>query len=131
MFKLSNIAGALIAVSVLTPSAGYAAEPVKAQTQARQQSEEVYGGQLMTAQERDEYRAKMRSLKTQEERDAFRVEHHKSMQERATAKGVTLPAMPMAGAGMGAGKPAGGMGPGAGMGAGMGPGAGQGGGRGR
>lgn len=77
----------------------------KDQDQTRQQDrDQVYGSQLMTAHERNEYRAKMRSMKTREEREAFRLEHHKQMQERARAQGVTLPDMPpAAGAGMGPG----------------------------
>jgi len=54
----------------------------------------IYGSQLMTAQERDEYRARMRNAKTQAERDRIRAEHHAAMQERAKDKGVTLPDQP-------------------------------------
>lgn len=71
----------------------------------------VYGSELMTAQERHEYHARMRALKTEEEREAFRLEHHKQMQERAKAQGKTLPELPPAGMGRGTG-----MGPGKGMG---------------
>ena len=71
----------------------------------------IYGSQLMTQQERNEYRAQMRNAKTYEERERIRLEHHKAMQERAKAKGLTLPDMPpAAGGGMG---PGGGMGRGA------------------
>lgn len=79
----------------------------------------VYGWQLMTPQERTQYREKMRTLKTREERQAFRREHHKQMQERAKERGVKLPDEP---------RPHGnGMGPGNGMGQGngMGPGGGR------
>lgn len=79
----------------------------------------VYGSQLMTQQERLEYRSQMRTLRTPEERAAFRQEHHKKMQERAKEKGVTLPDAPPAmggGAGPGAGPGMGGMGPGGGRG---------------
>jgi hypothetical protein len=94
---------------------------------AAQTQQQMYGSQLMTPQERIEYRTQMRTLKTQEERNAFRLEHHKKMQERAKERGVTLPDVPPAGgAGMGPGM--GGMGPGMG---GMGPGMGGGMGRGR
>lgn len=54
----------------------------------------IYGSQLMTQQERDEYRAKMRSSKTAEERERLRYEHHEQMQERAKERGITLPAQP-------------------------------------
>ena len=76
-----------------------------------QQRQTIYGSQLMTPQERMEYRSKMRSLKTRQEREAFRLEHHKEMQERARARGMQLPDMPPPGGGMGRG-----MGPGGGMG---------------
>ncbi len=67
----------------------------------------VFGSQLMTQQERGDYRAKMLNAKTPEEREAVRAEHHKAMVERAKERGVTLPESP---------PPRGGMGRGAGMG---------------
>ena len=76
-----------------------AADQVQAQqkTQAKPQKPEViYGSQLMTKKERAEHRTKMRSLKTKEEREAFRAEHHQKMQERAMEMGKTLPDMPPA-----------------------------------
>ncbi|MBK6402257.1 MAG: hypothetical protein IPP18_11560 [Rhodocyclaceae bacterium] len=80
---------------------------------AAETQQQVYGSQLMTRQERIDYRNQMRLLKTEEERIAFRAEHHKKMQERAKERGVTLPETPPArGAGMGPGM--GGMGPGMG-----------------
>ncbi len=97
------------------------AAPAAAQMQSRdpmqmQDGERIYGSELMTPQERSEYQARMRALKTEQEREAFRLEHHKKMQERAKAQGKTLPDMPP---GMGPGM----MGPGGGkgMGPGMGP----------
>jgi hypothetical protein len=95
-----------------------------------QNAAQIYGSQLMTRQERIEYRNQMRALKTQEERNAFRLEHHNRMQERAKERGLTLPDAPPAqggGKGRGMGPGMGGMGPGMG---GMGPGmGGMGGGR--
>lgn len=64
-----------------------------AQTKAQAQ-ERVYGSQLMTVQERNEYRLRMRELKTQAERVQFRTEHHDRMQDRAKDRGLTLPAAP-------------------------------------
>ena len=46
----------------------------------------IYGGQLMTAQEQAEYLARIRALKTPEERAEFRAEHQKKIQERARAQ---------------------------------------------
>jgi hypothetical protein len=84
------------------------------QSQMRDQ-ERVYGYELMTAQERNEYHNRMRALKTEQEREAFRLEHHKKMQERAKAQGKTLPDTPPAGMGPGMGPGGRGMGPGGGM----------------
>ena len=71
----------------------------------------VYGWQLMSAEERTEYRNKMRAAKIWEEREKLHTEHHAAMQERAKEKGVTLPESPPA-------RPRRGMGPGMGPGAG-------------
>ena len=78
----------------------------------------VYGWALMTKQERSEHRNMMRSLQTEQEREAYMLEHHERMQERANERGVTLPSTPQQrGKGMGRGEGAGqGMGSGAGRG---------------
>jgi hypothetical protein len=77
-----------------------------------QDRDHIYGSQLMTQAERNQYRKQMRSAKTVKEREQIRAEHHKRMQERAKERGMTIPDMPPArGGGMG-----GGMGPGGGMG---------------
>lgn len=94
-------------------------------------SEPIYGYRMMTGQERDQYREKMRNAKSADERQSLREEHQKLMTERATERGVTLPQRGSRGDGAGPGR-----GPGAGMmgpgnrGAGMGPGRGPGGGMG-
>lgn len=87
----------------------------KAQDQDRNQNR-VFGSQLMTRQERNEYRNRMRTAKTAEEREQIRAEHHERMKVRAKERGVTLPDDPPA-RGMGPGgamSPGGGMGPGGG-----------------
>ena len=56
--------------------------------------ETVYGWQLMTEQERNQHRTKMRSLTTEEDREAYRHEHHKMMKQRAIERGVKLPEEP-------------------------------------
>lgn len=84
-------------------------------TAMAQEPQQIYGSQLMTQQERLEYRTQMRAMKTQEERDAFRLQHHQKMQVRAQEKGMTLPDAPSAsGGGMGPGRAGGGMGQGMG-----------------
>lgn len=91
----------------------------KTQDMTRDQ-DHIYGSQLMTQQERNEHRAKMREAKTAEERERIRAEHHKQMQERARERGITLPDEPPA---MPSHR---GMGSGGGMGGGMGSGGGGG-----
>jgi len=93
-------------------------------TRDQTRDNQIYGSQLMTQQERNEYRARMRAAKTEQEREQIRNEHHKQMQVRAKERGVTLPDVPPPrgsgqGRGMGPG-PGGGMGPGNGMGPGPG-----------
>jgi len=41
------------------------------------------------------FKTKMRALKTEQAREAFRLEHHEEMKIRATARGVTLPNEPL------------------------------------
>lgn len=95
---------------------------IQTQTQATEQVQErIYGSELMTPQERYEYQNRMREMKTDQEREAFRFEHHKQMKERAKAQGKSLPDTPPADGGPGRG---GGMGPGGDMGYGSGKGAG-------
>ena len=105
-------------------------ERAQDQTQTQTQSQtRIYGSQLMTGQERSEYRARMRAAKTAEEREQIRNEHHERMKERAQARGVTIPDEPpvrgmmapgggMGGGGMGGGGMGGGGMGGGGMGGG-------------
>lgn len=92
------MASALAGVLSLPAGLSLAADPQAA----------IYGNQFMTQQERDEYRARMRAAKTNEERERIRKEHHERMMEHASAQGSTLPAHPPdTGKGM---RPGGGMG---------------------
>ena len=77
-----------------------------------QDQERAYGWNLMTPEERAEHQNKMRSLKNEQEREQFRIEHHKKMQERAKEKGALLPDQPQTRKkdGMGFGKKRGGGG---------------------
>jgi predicted Holliday junction resolvase-like endonuclease len=107
-----------ILVIFLSLSTGSALAADKERVQERiQKQEQIYGSQLMTQQERAEYRAKMRTAKTAEEQEQIRKEHHERMKERAAERGVTLTEEPPAG-GRGMGPCGEQMGPG---GAGMGP----------
>ena len=106
---------AILAIVATTSSLWFGA--VQAQDQVQTQVQ-IYGSQLMTTAERTEYQSKMRTLKTDKERDAFRLDHHENMKARAAEKGVTLPDTPQ-GAGSKANSGFGG-GPGLGAGAGQG-----------
>ena len=119
-------AAAVMAAAMLMMTATlFAAE------QSTPKSEPIYGYRMMSDQERNEYREKMRSARSGQERQAIRDEHRKLMEARAKERGVTLPGPrgggPGAAMGPGAGMgPGGGMGPRAGMGPGKGPGYGPG-----
>jgi hypothetical protein len=82
-------------------------QQIKIQDQERDRTRDrdrIYGSQLMTPQERNDYQIKMRSMKTEQEREAYRLEHHKQMQERAHQRGLNLPdSPPVKGGGMGPG----------------------------
>ncbi|MFZ5875629.1 MAG: hypothetical protein ACOYXU_04375 [Nitrospirota bacterium] len=110
--RLSNVArwgvaGVFAVASVCVLSAGSAEAADQERTEQQMQSqtqEQIYGSQLMTEQERAEYRAKMRAAKTAEEQEKIRKEHHEQMTARAAERGMTLPdEPPMKGGGMGMG----------------------------
>jgi hypothetical protein len=108
---------AILAIVATTSSLWFDAANAQDQLQTQVQ---IYGSQLMTVAERTEYQSKMRALKTDKERDAFRLDHHEKMTVRAVEKGITLPNSPPA---VGAGQKANtgtGVGPGSGVGAGQG-----------
>ena len=77
----------LMAAAVITLALG--ASTVSGQ-QNRPDTMPIYGSQLMTVQEQNEYRERIRTAKTEEERNQIRAEHHQEMQARAAAQGVTL-----------------------------------------
>lgn len=59
-----------------------------------QKSDYIFGHQLMTSDERSEYRQKLQSLKTEQEREAYRMEHKKKIHKLAKAKGMLVPGNP-------------------------------------
>lgn len=112
---IRNVLAFVVTVFLLLPAGSlFAAD--KDQDQIQAQDKMIYGWQLMTVEERAQYRAKMQSLNTKEEREAFRMQHHKEMQVRAKEKGYTLPDQPMRSGGPGPGAGSGGGGGGAGKG---------------
>jgi hypothetical protein len=117
MLKRTLMVSALSTALSLSAGFTWAADPEPAKGMMQEQ---IYGNQIMTEQERMEYRTKMRTAETAEAREQLRKEHHELMKERAKARGVTLPdEMPARGGGMGpsgSGMGPGGAGPGGGMG---------------
>jgi len=101
----------LILVGATVPA--LAADQTREQTRDQVRDQDIYGHSLMSVQERNEYRNKMRAAKTAQERERIRAEHHEQMKVRAKERGVTLPDQPPAGRGPGMG-PGNGMGPGGG-----------------
>ena len=109
-----SLAGVMAAWGLADTAFAQSRTETESQTRTQTQSQErIYGSQLMTPQERLEYRNRMRNAPSQAERERIRAEHHHEMQERARERGMTLPDMPPA-AGQG-----GGVAPGGGMGGGM------------
>ncbi len=103
-----------ITIGISAGAVGASEQEQTRQGTEMQEQEQIYGSQLMTEQERAEYRAAMRAAKTAEEREKIRKEHHERMEARAKERGMTLPdEPPMRGDGMGMG-PGGGMGKGPG-----------------
>lgn len=126
MLKKTLMMSALTGALALATGFALADDQERSQKKDKaQKKEQLYGSQLMTKEERTEYRSRMRAAKTAEEREQIRNEHHEQMKARAKERGVSIPDEPPArgpgmmgpgGGGMGPG--GGGMGPGGGMGSG-------------
>lgn len=121
MIQHKTVASLAIASALVLGTMAPLAMPSMAQQQP------VYGSQMMTEQERMEYQQRMKSAKTEQEREQIRAEHHVQMQERAKNQGITLPDTPPMKKGTGSGMKSGsGMGSGMKSGSGMGSGSGKG-----
>lgn len=117
MLKQGIAVFVVLGLVLLSTESAFAADQERAPDNVQtQEQEQIFGSQLMTQQERADYRARMHAATTAEERDRIRTEHHELMKSRAAQRGVTLPDEPPVG-GMGMG-PGGMTGPGGG---GMGP----------
>ena len=126
MNKKMTLSGLAVAMLFLTGLAGAADQAVV--QEKSQQTRQTTGRELMTGEERNAQRTKMRSATTKEEREKVRAEHHEEMKEHAKEQGASIPDKPpVRGQGTGQG---GGMGTGQGGGMGTGQGGGMGGGRG-
>ncbi len=65
------------------------------QDRLRQQDRDrIYASELMTSQERTQYMNQLRSLRTEQERLQFRLEHQQTMQQRAKEQNAKLGAAP-------------------------------------
>ena len=84
-------------IAALCAGAGLIGAPFPARAQqtattpAQPRREIIPGSELMTPQERERYRQRMRGAKSDEERNRYRAEHTKQMQERARLRGLRLP----------------------------------------
>ncbi len=117
MLKQCIAVFAVLGLVLLSTESAFAVDQERAQDNVQtQEQEQIYGSQLMTEQERADYRARIHAATTAEERERIRTEHHELMTSRAEERGVTLRDEPPVG-GMGMG-PGGMMGSGGG---GMGP----------
>jgi endoglucanase Acf2 len=73
--------------------------PMNQEGQMKQQGpmnqEGIYGGELMSEQERNQYREQLRLTDSNpEQQTRFKAEHQEKMQKRAQEKGVKLPDPP-------------------------------------
>jgi hypothetical protein len=64
--------------------------PAMAADPARVQREIIPGSELMTSQEREQYRLRLRGAGTPEERERLRAAHVKAMEERAQLQGLKV-----------------------------------------
>jgi hypothetical protein len=64
--------------------------PVAAADPAQVQREIIPGSELMTAQERERYRLRLRGAGTPEERERLRAEHVRAIEERAQLRGLQV-----------------------------------------
>lgn len=103
MMKRTLMMSALAVALVLFSGFAFAAD----------QDKQIYGSQLMTQQERTKYHTKMRIVKTAQEREQIRNQHHEQMQKRAKERCLTPPDEPLGRGGV-MGRGDGGMGSGGG-----------------
>ena len=70
--------------------AGALSDAVAASEPAPVKREIIPGSELMTSQEREQYRQRQRGAKTDVQREQQRTEHVKSMEERARLRGLQV-----------------------------------------
>jgi hypothetical protein len=66
-------------------------QKLQAQEKDRQRErDQIYGYELLSQQELEQYRDRMRQAKTAQERKEIQSQHQKEIQERARQAGITL-----------------------------------------
>ena len=94
MLKIFGYAGIALLATIGASGAGYAVDsgagagPPDAATSPKR--ELIYGAEIMTHEEREQYRARMRGAKAPEEEARIRGEHRQAMQKRARERGAKL-----------------------------------------
>lgn len=89
-----TLAASLMLLAGAAPShAGEAAASATSNTHMATQADAdyVYGAEVMTREELAEHRAKLKSFKTEQEREAYMMSHHDRMNARAQERGIELP----------------------------------------
>lgn len=86
MKRLTQIAISIAAAVVMAASA---MEAIAQQPPVKR--EVIPGSELMTSQERERYRQRMRGAKSAEEQQKIRSDHVAQMRERARLRGLRLP----------------------------------------
>ena len=81
---------ALLLTIALAATGALAQVADKAPPAAQPKREIIPGSELMTSQERERYRQRIRAAKTREEEERIRAEHVRQMQERARLRGLDL-----------------------------------------
>ncbi len=90
----------IVSILAIAPLATYAADSEVQQRVESQAQSHIYGWQLMSEEERKEYREKMRKMKNEEAREEFRMQHQQMMRERAMERDIELPSAPAERGGM-------------------------------
>lgn len=90
MRRMDRRLQALRIFRALLVAALFAATPAMAAESAPVQREIIPGSELMTSQEREQYRIRLRGAGTGEERERLRAEHVRAMEERAKVRGLKV-----------------------------------------
>ena len=89
------ICASLLCAFSLTASFAWAASQVQERDRVQvQKKQQIYGSQMMTATERNEYRNRIQAAKTNQEREQIRMEHHELMKKRTGEQGLRRPNAP-------------------------------------